>query len=128
MRVAFVGSRDYPRLDLVRNAVRGLPEGSTVVSGGARGVDSVAAEAAEVYGHSTMIFPAAWRTKNGKFDKGAGYKRNKDIVRAADKIVAFYDGQSKGTAHTIKLALAAKKPLVIIGPDGEAKAIADYGL
>ncbi len=41
-RVAIVGSRAHPNLDLVREYVRSLPPGTVVISGGAAGVDSVA--------------------------------------------------------------------------------------
>ena len=46
MRVAVVGSRSFPQLDNVRWFVNELPEGVIVVSGGAHGVDTAAAQAA----------------------------------------------------------------------------------
>lgn len=125
MKIAVVGSRDYPRLDLVRDAVKNFPAGSTLVSGGARGVDKVAEEAADVYGFKKQIFQAHWR-KGGVYNPRAGFERNPLIINAADKVLAFYDGESRGTMHSVKLALAAKKPLVIVGPDGEPMAKADY--
>jgi predicted Rossmann fold nucleotide-binding protein DprA/Smf involved in DNA uptake len=42
-RVAIIGAREHPDLDFVRAYVRTLPTGTTVVSGGAKGVDSAAA-------------------------------------------------------------------------------------
>ncbi len=44
----------------------------------------------------------------------------KEIVEAADRIVAFWDGSSTGTAHTIQIARVfhPTKPLFIFGPDG----------
>ena len=45
--VGIVGSRTYPDLERVAAFVRGLPPGTVVVSGGARGVDSAAKAAAE---------------------------------------------------------------------------------
>jgi hypothetical protein len=59
-------------------------------------------------------YPALWDV----YGKSAGYRRNADIVKAADRIVAFWDGKSSGTKHTIKLAKQAGKPVEIHYPDG----------
>lgn len=125
MKIAIVGSRNYERLDLVRDTVKKFPFGTTLVSGGARGVDKTAEEAADVYGYKKMIFQAHWR-KGGVYNPGAGLERNHLIINAADKVIAFYDGESRGTMHSVELAMKAKKPLVVIGPDGEPWAKADY--
>ncbi len=45
-RIAIVGSRGLPRPDLIEAFVASLPAGTVVVSGGARGVDTVAEQAA----------------------------------------------------------------------------------
>ena len=110
-KVAIVGSRDYPRLDRVREYVTGLPAETVVVSGGARGVDRTAQRAAEERGLSIQVWPALWDAHG----KRAGYLRNRLIVETADRIVAFWDGQSKGTKHTIDLAIAAGKPVEVLG-------------
>lgn len=109
MKVAIVGSRDYGNLEAVRAYVRGLPKDTVIVSGGARGVDSVAEQEARRCGLEVLIFPAEW----GKYGKSAGYRRNVDIVTAADQVVAFWDGVSRGTKHSIDLARAQGKLLEI---------------
>lgn len=115
MKVAIVGSRDYPsRLHIVE-FVRALPPHATIISGGARGVDTWAAEAAsERWDLDVEVFPALWDI----YGKSAGYLRNIDIVNAADRVVAFWDGRSAGTKHTIKLAKQAGKPVEIHFADG----------
>lgn len=50
----------------------------------------------------------------GAKGKAAGFIRNKQIVDACDMVLAFWDGKSKGTEHTIKLARLAKKPTFIV--------------
>lgn len=110
MKVAIVGSREYARMDKVCDFVRSLPAGTTVVSGGARGVDSVAEEIAIRCGLDVVVFRADW---NG-LGKRAGFARNKTIVEAADRVVAFWDGVSRGTAHTINLARKVGKPVEVI--------------
>jgi len=43
-----------------------------------------------------------------------GFIRNQQIVDACDMVLAFWDGKSKGTQHTISLAKAQKKPTFIV--------------
>lgn len=92
-------------MDAVRTFVGGFSKDTVLVSGGARGVDSVAEGAARERGLEVEIFPANWK----KYGKRAGFLRNEDIVKAADKVYAFWDGQSRGTRHTMELAKKAGK-------------------
>jgi predicted Rossmann fold nucleotide-binding protein DprA/Smf involved in DNA uptake len=110
MRIAIVGSREYAKLDAVRKFVAELPADTVIVSGGARGVDSAAEQAARARGLEVKIFPALW----GQYGKRAGFLRNRQIVEASDKVVAFWDGLSAGTLSTIQLATDAKKPVEVI--------------
>jgi predicted Rossmann fold nucleotide-binding protein DprA/Smf involved in DNA uptake len=120
-RVAIVGSR--PERDTAANEarkvavyalVKALPHGTIVVSGGAEGVDYWAQNAAAVYGLIAIVVHPAWRRPDGTGDRGAGIKRNAVIVELADRVVAFWDGSSRGTASTIELARKAGKPVEVI--------------
>lgn len=113
MKVAIVGSRDYPNMRAVREYVASLPRDTVIVSGGARGVDSVAVEEAKRLGMPTEVHPADWNTHG----KAAGFIRNADIVAAADEVVAFWDGESRGTKHTIDLAKKAGKSVGIVAAE-----------
>lgn len=113
-RLAIVGSRGYPRPDLVQQLVAGLKPTTVVVSGGARGVDNWAEQAARKRGLSVDIFPADWQ----QFGKSAGYIRNRAIIDSVDGVVAFWDGQSRGTAHAIQLARKRGIWLRVYGIDG----------
>jgi predicted Rossmann-fold nucleotide-binding protein len=115
-RVAIIGSRDYPELDAVREFVRTLPRGTIVVSGGARGVDAAAEREAKTLGLNVEVHYPRWDL----FGRGAGLMRNRDIIRAADYVVAFTTG-SRGTAHGIKLAQDAGTPLQVVTPGRRAK-------
>lgn len=117
MNIAVVGSRDYPLLERVAELVSQFGKCVTVVSGGAVGVDSMAEEAARLAGLATRIFPAHWRV-NGLYNPKAGFERNVDIVHAADLILAFWDQESRGTAHTLRLARSIYKPIILLGVQG----------
>lgn len=109
MRVAIVGSRNFSQPERVREFIIDLGPGVEIVSGGARGVDTWAEEAARECRLTVKVFPADWSK-----GKGAGFTRNHDIVNYADVVVAFWDGQSRGTAHTIQIAREACKWVEVI--------------
>jgi hypothetical protein len=111
VRVAIVGSRAYPELEHVRQLVNTLSPWDVVVSGGARGVDITAQRAADERGLVVEVVAADWR-----LGPRAGPIRNTEIVRRADRVVAFWDGRSKGTSDTIRQAVAAGKSCEIRMP------------
>ena len=110
MRMAIVGSRDFRRLDKVRQFVADLSLDTTIVSGYARGVDRTAEDAARLRGMRVISIPPQWNT----YGKQAGFVRNREIVAHADELVAFWDGKSKGTAHSINLAQRKGIPVLVI--------------
>lgn len=78
---------------------------TTVVSGGARGVDSYGEQWAAQEGIPVERFPvtdALWERHGGK----AAYYRNLAMVHVSDALVALWDGQSGGTRMIIQLAEA----------------------
>lgn len=110
MRVAVVGSRGYADLDEVRAYVRSLPEGTIIISGGAKGVDAAAEEAGGRRGHVVESYRPDYVTHGGKL---APIMRNKTIAERCDRMVAFYDGNSRGTAHAIECATKLGKPVEV---------------
>lgn len=100
MRIAIVGSRQFAQLERVHAYVAALPADTTVVTGGALGVDQAAEAAARARGLSLLIFLPEWK----RYGKRAGLVRNDQIVEASEKVVAFWDGVSRGTKYTIDLA------------------------
>jgi hypothetical protein len=108
--VAIVGSRNWPDHEMVRDYINSLDDDDIVVSGGARGVDQWAQIYAEKRGLATLIFPADWKTHGRK----AGLLRNRDIVNACDRLVAFWFEESRGTRHSIELARGAGKPTLVL--------------
>ena len=114
MKYAIVGSLDWGDEFLVRKFVRLLPRDSTVISGGASGPDSFAVDEASKIGLETIVYLADWKLHG----KSAGYKRNILIVNSCDKLIAFWDGMSKGTKHSIDLAKKQDKIQQIFLPKG----------
>ena len=112
MKVAIVGSRDYPDMDAVKRYVAELPEGTVVISGGAHGVDRIAETAARRRGLEVVSFPADWDAHG----RSAGMIRNAKIAKECDRLVAFHWNDSKGTANTILRARNFGKEVEVIKP------------
>src|SRR5689334_7221344 len=106
MRIAIVGSREYRRLDTVRDFVHSLPRTTVVVSGGARGVDWTAEQMARDLGMEVEIFYPDY-TKHGK---RAPLVRNEQLAERCEEMRAFWDGQSTGTQHALSCAKRLGRP------------------
>jgi len=124
--IAIVGSRHWPwqqigvikyRIGQIAVQFFGMTEDITIISGGALGVDSWAEHIAKEFGFQTRTYPADW----DKHGKAAGYLRNEEMVKAADIVIAFWDGKSKGTKHSIDLTLKHRKVLEVWFPPEEKK-------
>lgn len=121
MKVLVCGSRDWMDKAAVKEALDleldTLKPGDilTVIEGGARGADFFAGEWAEEHfevGVEWKRFPADWN----KYGKRAGYIRNQQMLDEGkpDLVVAFWDGQSRGTKMMIDLAKKAKVEVKVI--------------
>ena len=71
-----------------------------IVSGCANGADKLGEKYALEKGYLLEQFPANWN----KFGKSAGFIRNEEMAKYSDILIAFWDGESKGTKHMINLA------------------------
>lgn len=75
----------------------------TIISGGARGADTIAQMYAEERDYALEIMEADWDAHG----KSAGYKRNQAMSDVATHLIAFWDGKSRGTKHMIDIATRA---------------------
>ncbi len=114
-RVAVIGSRNFSDFKLLKVYLGRFFYPFVLISGAAKGADSLAERYADVVGLEKKIFPANW----DKHGKRAGFLRNKKIVKNCDVVVAFWDGESKGTKNTIDLAKEAGKKVYIVMFPGE---------
>lgn len=114
IHLAIVGSRGFNDYEKLCAAVSALAEREQfksvgVVSGGARGVDSLCARYAQEHG----LLLAEFLQEYDKYGKGAPLIRNKTIIENADYVLAVWDGKSRGTLNAIGHACKLGKPLYI---------------
>lgn len=102
MRVIIAGGRNQrPSDDQIDAAVKASGfQISTVISGTCRGVDQAGENWAFARGIPVIRFEPDW----DRYGKMAGPYRNQDMAVAADGLIAFWDGKSRGTASMIEEA------------------------
>jgi len=81
-----------------------------IVSGGARGVDTLAKKYATECGYKFTEMKPQYKNNN---DRGAPLRRNIDIANYGDILIAIWDGNSKGTKHIIEYMQKIGKPVYI---------------
>ena len=115
MKVAVVGSRAVT----VENLEAYLPAGvSEIVSGGAVGVDSCAKE----YAREKGLLYKEFLPNYARYKRAAPIKRNEQIVQYADRVIAFWDGKSRGTKYTIDFCKSLGKEITVIVVGERARA------
>lgn len=100
-------------IDLLYYSLGSRPEITEIVSGCAKGADSLGEEWALEANKPVKRFPAEWH----KYKKAAGPIRNMQMGDYADQLIAFWDGESKGTQHMINYMNSLQKPVTVIRYD-----------
>lgn len=107
MPLAIIGSRNCPAVD-IEAYLDEMPD--AIVSGGAKGADTYAMEFAIKNGIRLIEHLPDY----AKYGRAAPLVRNRLIIDDCDKVLAFWDGKSRGTKQTIDYAESKGKPIKII--------------
>lgn len=113
MKVAIIGSREGFTEKFVHDKLwvllANLLTSDTIITGGARGVDSYAESFAKKFGcNLEIIEPIDFINKTNYLF------RNVEIITKADAVIAFWDGKSKGTEFVINYASHRAKDLKVV--------------
>ena len=117
-RILVTGARDWEFRELIEDDLRWLA-GHTltgypalVITGGAKGADTMAREIAKEMGLETKVFPAKWE----EFGKKAGPIRNQQMLDEGKPtlVLAYFKNleKSKGTKDMVKRALKVGLPVI----------------
>lgn len=102
MRVLVTGGRNFGDIGLVENALSELHATKTIsvlIHGAAKGADALVCEWAKQNSINVLSCPADWK----RFGRGAGTRRNRDMLtHKPDLVIAFPGG--RGTGHMTELA------------------------
>lgn len=116
LKLIVAGGRDFSDTGLFLRAMQQVEQelaeySVSLVSGMAKGADMMAWQFARQEGITCHHFPADWN----KYGKSAGFRRNQEMADFSDGLVAFWDGQSRGTKHMIETMKAQGKWVKVVG-------------
>lgn len=103
MRTIIAGSRGITDYKFVADQIDNINIGwiTIIISGGALGVDSLAIRYAKNNRLPFEVFKPDW----DRYGKRAGIIRNCEMGDVVDALIAFWDGNSRGTKHMIDYAM-----------------------
>lgn len=106
-RVIIAGTRDFKDYELLKSYCdymlsKKVESGEEIVvlSGGASGADALGEQYAKERGYNILHYPAQW----DKYGRRAGPMRNRQMADNADALIAYWDGESRGTKNMIEEA------------------------
>lgn len=103
--VLVTGSRTINNIDISQY----LGNVTHILTGGAMGVDTLAIK----YAEENKILHTEIKPDYNKYGKAAPVIRDKEMVNIAERVIAIWDGKSKGTKHTIDFAKKRGIPIEI---------------
>lgn len=106
-RLLVVGSRKITDIDISKY----IPENvDAIITGGAKGIDTLAEEYADKHKISKVII----RPNYSLAKKAAPILRNESMVILCSRVLAIWDGKSRGTKYTIDYAKKLDKDVTVI--------------
>jgi len=113
-RLIIAGGRDFNSVGMVVDAMADYDLADLVIiSGTARGADQMGEHYAKLKNIPVERFPAKWKV-DGVFNKAAGFQRNAVMAENATHLLAFWDGESRGTKHMIDLATSKGLEVTVV--------------
>ena len=109
MKILIAGSRNIDTFDLSPYIPK---DTALIISGGAKGIDTLAEKYADEHKISKLILLPQYNL----YGRAAAVKRNEIMVDIADTIVIVWDGLSRGTKYTLEYAKKKNKNIVLITP------------
>ena len=121
MKVLVFGSRNWLNQKAVEKVLRGLPPGTVVIEGDARGVDRIAGFVARLLGFTVRVYPAL---ANNRTWPSAGPLRNQEMLDCEhpsedgtfiDRAFCFHEDPNlgKGSRDMVARLRKAQPPIVV---------------
>lgn len=104
-KVIIAGCRDFDDYELLKEKCDDFlqdekKEDVIIISGHASGADALGERYAQERGFQLETYPADWKAHG----RAAGSIRNARMASAANALIAFWDGKSRGTKNMIEIA------------------------
>ena len=131
MRLIVSGSRNTQHRSAMAQVKAGyasylklFPAATTLLQGGARGIDAAAKAFFSNLGIPVENYPADWL----RYGHSAGPRRNHQMAALGDTLLAVWDGESKGTKNMVTEARKRNLPVVVTRPDDSGAIWLTYGI
>lgn len=117
LRIAVIGDKDFSNYDQMKSTLDTFigihPEKTiSIVSGGNDGAHSLA----ERYAGENNIKFDCYPSDKDRYGKVAGFIRNKDLIGASDRVIAFSGGRCGETKNAIEAAERIDVPSYVVAP------------
>lgn len=115
-KVIIAGSREFDNYDMLKEKCdkilsRKVNEGEeiVIVSGTARGADTLGEKYAKERGYKIERYPANW----DKYGKRAGYLRNKKMAEVSNACIVFLSSKAENKGSKMMISIATEEKLLI---------------
>jgi len=112
LRVFAGGSRNIGDRAVIDAKIKALPRCAVILTSRTHGASAAIRDATmrcclrlEVWTAMTDRYPTA---------EDAYFARDEEMIRSADRVLAFWDGESAGTAHELSYARSLSKPVDLV--------------
>jgi hypothetical protein len=112
VRVFAGGSRTIGDRELIDSKLKALPRYAVVLTSRTRGASAAIRDAAMSCGLRLEVWTAM--TDRYASAEDAYFARDEEMIRSADRVLAFWDGESAGTAHELTYARRLAMPIDLV--------------
>jgi len=111
-RIFIGGSRTFSDRTAVAERLRQLPRDAIVLTSPTYGASAAARDLVQERGLPMEV----WTARLDRFptEEAAYFARDEEMIRSADRVIAFWDGCSSGTAHELDYARQIGKPVELV--------------
>ena len=112
LRVFAGGSRTIDDRELIDAKLKVLPRCAVILTSRTHGASAAVRHAAMRRGLRLEV----WTAMSDRYPtaEDAYFARDEEMIRSADRVLAFWDGESPGTAHELTYAWRLAKPIDLV--------------
>ena len=112
LRVFAGGSRTIGDRELIDSKLKVLPRCAVILTSRTHGASAAIRDATMRCGLRLEVWTAM--TDRYATAEAAYFARDEEMIRSADRVLAFWDGESAGTAHELSYARSLSKPVDLV--------------
>ena len=112
LRVFAGGSRMIGDRELIESRLKTLPRCAVILTSRTTGASAAVRHASMRLGFRLEV----WTAMTDRYPTAADayFARDEEMIRSADRVLAFWDGESAGTAHELTYARRLSKPIDLV--------------